>query len=472
MTYFYTLHKHRRRSLYLPLLLILTTAFLTLSVALAEMAILNRKVARINQAKISALGVAEAGISYYLWHLAHNNTDYTDGSGAPVGPGPYGPYVHEYKDASGNTIGSYSLSITPPPSGSSQVVVESTGQLASTGKQRTVKAILGIPSFSQYSIVTSSELWFGENESTSGPVHSNVGIHFDGVNNGPVSAANETYVPTTPFGGNGHTVHDGVWGLGGPQSQWIFPVPAVDFQSITADFQGLKTKAQDNGKYLAKSPNLGYFIKFQSDGTYQLATVTNYTFSTFTTTPLVSYSAPANGIIFAEDNVWVEGTIKGRYTVAAATLPAAASTYRDITINTNLLYTTKDGSDALGLIAQRDIKVGPNSPDNFEIDAAMLAQNGRVYRPCRWDDRTPCFQAGGSPRSDTYNIRDKITVYGSIGCFSYWNWSWIAGVSGTIKSGYINTEQIYDPHLLYGPPPSFPLTGKYALLSWRELTAP
>lgn len=465
-------HRSTKHALYLPIILVLTASFLTLSFVLAELAILNRKVTRSNQSKVSSLGVAEAGVSYYLWHLAHNNTDYTDGNANVPPASQYGPYVHTYEDALGHPIGSYSLLITPPTNGGTQVIVESTGTVNNTGKTRTVKAILGVPSFSQYSIVTSSEVWFGANESSNGPVHSNVGVHFDGTNNGPVSAANATYVPTTQFGGNGQTSHNGVWGNGGPQSQWIFPVPAVDFQSVTADFQSLKTKAQSNGIYLAKSPKLGYFIQFQSDGTYKLATVNSYSFSTLSTTALVSYPAPPNDIIYVEDNVWVEGTVRGHFTVAAATLPANPSTNRDITITNNILYTAKDGTDTLGLIAQRDIKVGPKSPDIMEIDSALLSQTGRVYRPCRWNDKTPCFQANGNGQADTYNTRTKITIYGSIACFSYWNWSWQAGVNGTIKSGYLATEQTYDTHLQFSPPPSFPITGKYALLSWRELTSP
>ncbi len=460
-----------KKALYLPFLLIITAAFLVLTLGLVQLSTLQRKSARINQTHVSALGVAEAGISYYLWHLAHNNTDYADGH-TPPASSPYGPYVHNYTDTNGTVIGTYSITITPPPNGSTIATVTATGTLNGSTKPRTVKALLGIPSFSQYSIVTASEVWFGATESTNGPVHSNVGVHFDGTNNGVVSAANATYVPTVPFGGNGNTVHNGVWGTGGPQSQWIFPVPTVDFNKVAADLSGIKTQAIANGKYLAKSPNLGYFIQFQNDGTYKLATVTGYTFAALTTTALVSQPIPANGIIFAEDNVWVEGTVKGRYTVAAATLPASGATNRDITVTNNLLYTVKDGSDALGLVAQRDVKVGPNSPNIFEIDAAMLSQTARVYRPCRWNDASPCFQGNGSPKSDTYNLRDTITVYGSIGCFSYWNWSWIAGISGTIKSGYVNTIQTYDDHMLFSPPPSFPTTGKYALLSWREILSP
>src|SRR3989338_3354825 len=68
-----------------------------------------------------SLHIAEAGVNYYRWHLAHNPTDYTDGTGQP------GPYIHEYKDKDGNAIGSFSLAIDPPPAGTTIVTVRSTG---------------------------------------------------------------------------------------------------------------------------------------------------------------------------------------------------------------------------------------------------------------------------------------------------------------------------------------------------------
>jgi hypothetical protein len=468
MTYFML---KKRKTIYLPIILVMAVAFSALSITLVELAIMQRKVSSINQKKISALGVAEAGVSYYLWHLAHNNTDYSDGQSVPATT-PYGPYIHDYYNDTGELIGTYSLSITPPPNGSTIVTVESEGKLNGEATKRKVKAVLGIPSFGQYAMISGSEMWFGETESTNGPVHSNVGVHMDGVNNGIVTAANATYVPTTQFGGNNHTAHNGVWGIGGPAEQWLFPVPAVDFQSVSTDLQDIKTKATANGKVLPKSNFLGYFIQFQADGTYKLAEVTSYSFANLAYSSLVSQPIPNNGVIYSEDNIWVEGTVKGKYTVVAAKLPSVAATNRDITITNNLTYTTKDGSDTLGLVAQRDVKVGPKTPDMFEINAAMLAQNGRVYRPCRWNDANPCWKANGNSQSDTYPIKNSITVYGSIGAFGYWNWSWVAGVSGTLKSGYQNTVQTFDEHLFYGPPPYFPSTGKYALLSWREEISP
>ena len=84
----------------------------------------NRASARKHNREM-AFQIAEAGINYYRWHLAHNKTDFQDGTSTS------GPYLHEYQDKDGNVIGRYSLSITPPLTGSSVVTVESTGWLDS-----------------------------------------------------------------------------------------------------------------------------------------------------------------------------------------------------------------------------------------------------------------------------------------------------------------------------------------------------
>src|SRR3989338_9446899 len=58
-----------------------------------------------------AIELAESGIDYYRWHLAHNKNDFQDGTGAA------GPYVHQVRDKDGDVIGQYSLVLTPPITG-------------------------------------------------------------------------------------------------------------------------------------------------------------------------------------------------------------------------------------------------------------------------------------------------------------------------------------------------------------------
>ena len=77
---------------------------------------------RTTAAKEQAFQIAEAGINYYQWHLAHYPNDYKDGTNVA------GPYVHSYSDFdTQQDMGQFSLTITPPPTGSTIVTIASTG---------------------------------------------------------------------------------------------------------------------------------------------------------------------------------------------------------------------------------------------------------------------------------------------------------------------------------------------------------
>jgi hypothetical protein len=160
---------------------------------------------------------------------------------------------------------------------------------------------------------------------------------------------------------------------------------------------------------------------------------------------------PANGIIYIEDNVWVEGTVKGRVMVAAAKLPYVASAAPTIYIPKNIVYAAKDGTSVLGLLAQNNIVITYNAPSALEIDAALIAQNGS----------TQFFYYPG-------NTKTSITIFGSIMSYGQWTWSWVNS-QNTLTSGYATTIDTYDKNLLYSPPPSFPLsTSGYQQISWSS----
>jgi len=94
--------------------------------------------------KLEAFAVAEAGIEYYRWHLAHASADFQDGTGVP------GPYNHPYYDKDGNQIGQFSLTITPPPAGSTIVTVASAGTvLGDPSIKKIIQVRMGIPSFAK-----------------------------------------------------------------------------------------------------------------------------------------------------------------------------------------------------------------------------------------------------------------------------------------------------------------------------------
>jgi hypothetical protein len=274
----------------------------------------------------------------------------------------------------------------------------------------------------------------------------------DGTNNGPVTAANATYKPTPAFGGDG-SIHNGVWGNGGPTSQWQFPVPPIDFSKVTADYNTCIAQAQADGIYLPKTNRQGYYLKLKSNGTIEQYIVQNETSSGITKTtssPIATLTAPSNGILYVQDHVWVEGTgYPGRITIFSGRLPDNPATNTSITIIGNTTYAAKDGSAVIGLIAQKDVKVASYAPSNIEINGALLAQKGHVWYP------------------NSGPVKTNLTFYGAIDSYDYWTWSWVNG-SGNVISGYPTSTNTFDTHLTYGPPPCYPTTGTYAVLNWRE----
>ncbi len=411
-----------------------------------------------------AFQIAEAGIEYYKWHLAHDEDDYQDGTGAP------GPYVHDYFDKDGGKIGEYSLSITPPPAGSSIVTVESTGYTtAYPDTKRKLKARIGFPSLTDYAFLTNSDVWIGDNEAIHGKLHANGGIRFDGTTDSIISSAKETYTCKT-FHGCNNQIKPGIWGDGEPENFWQFPVPAFDFNGITVDLAEVKAGAQSSGVYLSSSGKKGWHLKFKADGTFDAFKVTSLypipspgygkdvngvkhyeSYDIKTEIFYQNYSLPANGLIFVEDLTWVDGTVHGKATVGSGKFPVSPATYTSIAIPNNIIYTAKDGTDVLGLMAQNHILIPRKSPDTLEIDAAMIAQNGSAQR----------FYYPG-------NILNNLTIYGSVVSNGVWTWSWVTQ-GGSITSGYKNTNTTYDANLTFGPPPSFPVGNGYQLISWEEV---
>lgn len=438
-------------------------------------------------AREQAFQIAEAGIDYYRWHLAHSPNDYKDG----VATTTNGPFIHEFKDKTGNTIGHFALTITPPPTGSTMVKILSEGTvLEYPDISRKIQTTLAIPSFAKYAVVANDIMRFGVGTEVYGPIHSNSGIRFDGLAHNVVTSAKDKYIDPD----NGNTYRFGVYTTVNPTDPnppsavpsrpdvFIagrqFPVPAVDFSGITADLSLMKTKAQETGKYFSASGALGYRILFKSNGTFDLYRVNSlksapngcsntanqkswgiWSINTSggSETFLQNHPIPDNGIIFLEDHVWVSGNVDNeRVTIAVGRFPYGLGTSRDIIVNNDLTYTNYDGTDAIALIAQGNITTGLFSEDDLRIDAALIAQNGRIGR----------FYYGTSCKANGINWydRDEITLYGMLASSLRYGYSYTDG------TGYNLRNIIYDGNLLYAPPPSFPLTSdQYTTLSWEEV---
>ena len=522
--------RHTHTGYILPSILILIVTAGILAAALLTVIMNNFFVVGNTIQSQQSFNIAEAGINYYLWHLAHNGTDYQDGTGAPTTPDPtlgYGPDVHNYVGSDATDQGTYTLWIKPQGQGSTVVTVRSIGQAKNSSIKRTVEAKIGAASFASYGLVSDVEFWFGSDEAANGPVFSNQGVHMDGPNSDTVGSANASYVPQSTYGGNG-SVEPGVWCSSSvlspncstrDKSNWLYPQPSVDFNQVSASLCSMKKVAfadysttqslatQTNAcsqvpttrtnAYIPRvsttfSSTRGYLVELNSNSTYNLYKVNgeNDTYSPYTSalslqSVATGISLPPSGVIFVEDNVWVRTnpTFHGRVTIASGRLASSYQT-TDINIADDVLYSTKNGSDSIGLVAEGNVYIAPYAPPasgsfNFEVDAAALSQSGSVEYPATYKTNSYRCTRGWTSTNQTF------TFYGSVATRQYWTWNVNWGgygcygdaaydsVSHSYISGIEHTTTDYDYNLLYAPPPSYPITGGYNILSWREvLTKP
>jgi hypothetical protein len=256
-----------------------------------------------------------------------------------------------------------------------------------------------------------------------------------------------------------------------------FPVAPIDFVGVTQDLANIKASAQADGFYRSSTAKNeeGYHVVLKTNDTFDLYKV-NATLKTpngctdvqgqqdwgtwtiSTQTLLGNYPFPHNGLLFFEDDVWVDGTINtARLTIGAARFPETPSNHAHIIINNDVRYTNYNGQDILSFIAQGNISVGLQSEDDLRIDGALVAENGRVGRYYYRN------ASGSQQRCSPYHARQTITMYGMIASQERYGFAYTDG------TGYQNRIIIFDPNLLYSPPPSFPLTADYYTpIFWNE----
>jgi hypothetical protein len=430
------------------------------------------------EAENLAFQVTEAGVNYAKWHLAHDEKDLSFAG------------IYNYKDPEGNIVGHYQLEIASSTACDFGVKVVSTGWTEkSPDIQRKIKIKHAKPSLAKYGFLTNTNVWFGDTEELNGLFHSNGGIRMDGVQNSLSTSYKGTYICGAEHGCSAGNCSapcawvasscqcPGIWGIGdgGKKGLWQFPVGEVDFNLIIQNLDTLKAAAQTQGGiYLGSSNKQGYHLKFMPNGTVDIYKVTilqpkiwghngdewvhesnDIKEETFEQ----NYTLPSNcAPIFIEDNIWVEGNVKGRVTVVAAKLPEMPASLKKIIIPNNINYV--DANSVLGLISQKDILIPFYVPNNLTIKATLLAQKGHVFRYFYY------YQIPLPIRP--YILRDRITTYGSIITNTMWTFSWVDG-QGNVVSGYKETEMSYDKELTYNPPPYFPVSGEPETVNWEEI---
>jgi len=279
-------------------------------------------------------------------------------------------------------------------------------------------------------------IWFKSGEVLNGPVHANTFIYLQGnpIFNAIISS----------------TASD--WGTGSSTSAVTFNqgylLNAASQSIASVNFNSLLSQAN-----LVVTGNTSITLA----GTNMV--ISNSRMG-WTTNRMV---IPSNCLVYAVDastgskkpgTVDVGGMLDGRLTIVAAT---------DVQITNHLTYAvhpTNNSDDALGLIAQRDVVVMLNAPDDLNIFAHIMAVGSSTsdsddgsFKVEDYDDRDP---------SGLLNVYGGIVQFyrGAVGTFNSWT---LQTASGFAKN------YTFDTRFETKPPPEYPtLTNEYTWTGWRE----
>ncbi|MBU6214309.1 hypothetical protein KGM48_00480 [Patescibacteria group bacterium] len=456
------------------LVLVFAGIFVTVILSLTTFVLTVNRAQSVTQERGEAFDLAEAGIQYYRWLLQHYPGDITNHTGHG------GPYVTTYADPEGGSTGTYTLSVT----GNSSCGIVQSIDVTSIGSPSdapgviaTISARYAEPSVAAYSYIIGSSVWAGADRVINGPYHSNGGIRMDGVSNAPVTSSLSTWDCDANFGCTPEQkLAPGVVGSGAKPQFWSYPTPQVDFAAISSNFGTLKTAAQTNGLYLprystSKNPHNGYHLIFNANGTVTVRRVSKITTLAVipvnstnsssdytlinTETAYQTLSLPAQcGLIFVEDNAWIEGTIPQKVTlvVANATTPGVLP---DVVLHNNITYAATDGSDGLTVIGAHDILIAPDSPQVMTLNGVFVAQSGAFGR-----------NYYGCPSA--YEPRTSLTILGTtvsnLRTGTAWEWG-----CGATNAGYLSRIDSYDRQNMKNPPPFTPNTStQWQIVDWEQ----
>lgn len=462
-------------------ILVIMTVVMILLTSIMGFVVSQLKYSMKQNDREQAFQIAEAGIHFYKWYLAHQLDGRTAGQvktfwDGGTALGQTVPYVGNYEN------GQYTLTVTPPKTGETIVYIQSTGQtMKSPEMKRIIRVRMRRSSWSENAVLTNEAVRFGAGTEVFGRIHSNGGIRFDGLAHNLVTSSVSTYDDSD------HNDHSDEFGVhthvNAPPGSGVnanfrsaealpssvaartdvfeagreFPIAPIDFNGVLSDLNLMKSQAiagTDGSRYFGNA-NQGQHIILNGT-TFSIRTVKSFNAST---NEINSYDGawsngnaiPNNGIIFVENNVWLEGTVNGkRVTVVAANL--ISSSLKTVYLGKDLRYTDNDCLNMIGVIGQNDVEVYRGSNDVLRLDAALIAQNGRV---------------GRANYTGATATRDVITIFGSISSNHRYGFAW-ADTLGNHVSGYVHRNLYYDNNLLYCPPPYFPTGTQYQMDLWEE----
>ncbi|HWO07463.1 MAG TPA: hypothetical protein VNM40_02670 [Candidatus Paceibacterota bacterium] len=486
----------RDRGVTVMLVLAFMGIFLFLLGTILSYTLMQGRYGRALYAREQALNIAEAGLEYYRWFLAHNPAILVNGNGL------VSPYTHVVNDPESGRIGEATITATANLAcGQVQWV-----DMTSVGRadispifQRTLAARYMRPSVAEYSALLNANVWAGNDRVISGPYFSNGGIRMDGSHNSTVQSSQATWLCDSSFGCSPTQSQNGVFGSGSNPALWAWApnVPSFNFAGIATNFATMQTYAdaqgiklnptnirvggvQQGGSFssVGGSDQRGFRVILNANNTITVYRVTGTSaaesqhidnlgvwtndYHTITNQTLVgTYPIPSGcPIIYVQAKLWLEGVVGGKVTVVAAD---TGSYNPDIILQNNITYSSGAGSSGLTAIAERSVLVPLVSPENLTVRGIFVAQSGyfgRNYYTTSGDHDVPSSY-------DSYVQQGTMTTIGTVVSNGRIGTRWTCG--GNFCSGYNNRIDTYDRLLAFSPPPFTPASSvDYTFVLWRE----
>lgn len=474
------------------MVLVFSAVFIMAVGSLLQYVLEQIQLTRSKTVREEALQVAEAGLEYYKWHLAHNPNSSWEGTVAYADP------------ESGSRIGSFSVATSNNVQCGDILTrdVTVTGMIDADPRfTRTVSARYTYPSVANYSYLVGADVWAGSSRTIVGPYYSSGGIRMDATHNSLVGSGVGTWQCDGSFGCNPTQAKPGVWGSGSNPELWQYPVSLVDFGAMTPDFGALKSKAQSYGQYFSSFsngvPTKGYHLIFKSNGTFDVyrVTSTDYDYGWLADGSSVkeyhrikhetfvgNFTVPGScALIYVEDLVWIEGVVSGKMALVVA--DTVHDYDPEVVLQGNLTYAHGASQDGLVVLGEKDILIPARSLDSLTLQGIFVASGGEFGRHhyvqnagYYWDfgSGTYIYDSGVG----SYQDRNTLTINGTIVSAERVGTSWTYGLykwNGHSwqyieeDSGYAYRESAYERAQAFGPPPFTPRTTSIPqYVDWHE----
>lgn len=363
------------------------------------------------EGRTKALHMADAGLNAYLYELRRDPAYFVDNP--TMGP-------------TSQDDGVWTVTAVAPAA-SEPLKLTATGSIPSMNVTRTVVASVRFPTYAEYMFLSNANLDIGSDALIDGKVRSNGNVANAGEVTGKVSAS-------------GSVSGNGTFGQGYEEH-----LPRIDFSQVTVDMANMKSVATASNAYFNNSGEYGFRVILSGSSARVEKVIGGTGTGNLTTTLLRTITVPSQGVLFFDEDVWVQGNYSTMVTIGCS---------RDIYVADDLKPSQPNRPFTCGLVAQRSVIVPswyPSMPQVMTLDAAMLAQTGTIY---------------GDYRSGV--TKSKITITGSM---SYNTFGYFALYTGnTVTAGFRQRDYLYDPRLELYPPPYYPMLrdGSLKVSTWVE----